>query len=358
MKRIISLIIAAAMLVLLVSCEPKTDPDITTADTAVATTSSRAAAGEPVVVDTMLKSAVGLSDENGVYTVPDGITFIAEGAFVNDTKLTEVIIPDSVTAIGSGAFYGCTSLSSITIPDSVTSLGTMAFYGCVSLENVTLSNNLKELLDDTFYYCQALESIDLPEGMTSIGMSCFYGCISLYDVTFPSTLTSIGSSCFYGCISLRDISNFSSTKLTALSDMIFANCSSLSKIGIPATVTAIGSGAFLYCTNLVDINIPLGVTDVGMMALSYTPWYRENSEKFLVVGDGVLIKSTFNPNSADEPGTLDLSGLEITAIGNSCFANVAAADYNSAYGYQYHANIKKALLMMSLQPRSSMVFLK
>ena len=356
MKKIISLIIAAAMLVLLVSCETKTDPTGSTTGTVSSTTSTRPVAGEPVVEGTTLKSAAGLSDSNGEYTIPDGITFIAEGAFANDEKLTKVNIPSSVTTIGSGAFYGCTSLASVSIPDSVTDIGTMAFYGCVSLEEIKLPSNLKQLLSETFNYCQALESIEIPEGVTSIGPSCFYGCISLSEITFPSTLESIGASCFYGCISLRETNNFSSTKLTVLADMIFGNCTSLSKIFIPSSVTEIGSGAFIYCSNLTDLNIPFGVTDVGMMALNFTPWYRENTDKFFIVGDGVLIKSTYNPNSADEPGTLDLSGLGIKSIGNSCFSNVSAAGYGSAYGYQYCSNIKKIVIPEGVSTVSSGAF--
>ena len=344
MKKIISLIIAAAMLVLLVSCEPKSDPLNTTGSTPEATTAYRPSAGEPVVEDTTLKSAAGLADENGAFTVPDGITFIAEGAFANDEKLVSVTIPDSVTEIGSGAFYGCTSLSSITIPDSVTSLGSMAFYGCVSLESIKLSENITTLYPETFYYCQSLESIDLPEKLTSIGPSCFFGCIALGEVVFPMGLESIGSGCFSGCISLRELTELRNTKIEVISDMVFANCSALHHIALPTNVRSIGSGAFYGCTNLVDINIPFGVSEIGMMALSFTPWYRENTELFLIVGDGVLIKSNFNPNSAEEPGTLDLSGLEIKSIGNSCFANVAAAQYNAMYGYKYHSNIKKVII--------------
>lgn len=345
MKRIISLIIAAAMLVLLVSCETKTDPTgSSTASTTEATTQSGALPGEPVIDGTTLKSAAGLSDENGEYTVPDGITFIAESAFANDEKLTKLTIPSSVTSIGSGAFYACTSLKEIEIPSSVTSIGTMAFYGCISLESIKLPSGLTELNPETFYYCQALESIEIPDGVTVIGPACFYGCISLSDVTFATTLTSIGSNCFAGCISLRNLVDFSLTKLTSISDMTFLNCSSLSKISLPQSVTTIGSGAFMNCTNLYDINMPRGITDVGMMALNYTPWYRDNNEKFFVIGEGVLIKSTYNPNSADEPGTLDLSDLGIISIGNSCFANLSEVGYSSSYGYQYCSNIKKVII--------------
>ena len=354
MKKIISLIIAAAMLVLLVSCETKTNPTNTTET--VATTAYRPSAGEPIVEDNTLKSAVGLADENGVYKVPDGITFIAEGAFANDENLVSVVIPDSVTEIGSGAFYGCTSLSSIDMPDSVTSLGSMAFYGCVSLQTVKLSKNIEILYPETFYYCQSLDEIELPEKLRSIGPSCFFSCIALSKVVFPMDLEIIGSSCFSGCISLRTLTGFTNTKIEAVPEMAFSNCSALLNISFPSSVKSIGSGAFYGCTNLIDANIPLGVTEVGMMAFSFTPWYRENTDAFLIVGDGVLIKSNFNPNSAAEPGTLDLSGLGIRSIGNSCFANVAAAQYSSIYGYKYYSNIKNVIIPEGVVTIGSGVF--
>ena len=43
------------------------------------------------------------------------MTVIGDGAFQNNTVLTEVTIPASITSIGSNAFAGCTNLQSITI---------------------------------------------------------------------------------------------------------------------------------------------------------------------------------------------------------------------------------------------------
>ena len=43
------------------------------------------------------------------------VTEIGEGAFQNNTGLTEVSIPASVTSIGENAFAGCTNLKSITV---------------------------------------------------------------------------------------------------------------------------------------------------------------------------------------------------------------------------------------------------
>lgn len=50
----------------------------------------------------------------GIYTIPDGIQTIAEGAFGYHTQLTSIVIPDSVTYIGDNAFYHCDALTCMT----------------------------------------------------------------------------------------------------------------------------------------------------------------------------------------------------------------------------------------------------
>ena len=74
-------------------------------------------------------------------TIPDGVTRIGDGAFIDCDSLTSVTIPDSVTRIGDGAFFDCDSLTSLTIPDSVTSIGYDAFSDCDSITNVIMSGD-------------------------------------------------------------------------------------------------------------------------------------------------------------------------------------------------------------------------
>ena len=70
---------------------------------------------------------VSLSDDEGVsgnVEIPETVTHngveykvteISEGAFQNNTGLTDVSIPASITSIGANAFAGCTNLKSITV---------------------------------------------------------------------------------------------------------------------------------------------------------------------------------------------------------------------------------------------------
>ena len=98
------------------------------------------------------------------YTVPDGVTAIADAAFSGCAKLTDLPLPDSVARIGQEAFSGCASLSSVRIPDRVTAIEHFTFADCTSLASVTISSKV-----------------------TSIGYYAFSGCSSLTDVVFAGS---------------------------------------------------------------------------------------------------------------------------------------------------------------------------
>lgn len=74
--------------------------------------------------------------------------------------------------------------------------------------------------------------------------------------------------------------------------------SGLKAIGIPDNVTEIEYGAFLSCSNLTEVTIPDTVTAIGTKAFEGTAWLKnwkngdgddDFQEKFLVVGDGILL---------------------------------------------------------------------
>ena len=62
---------------------------------------------------------------------------IGENAFCN-AKLKSIDIPNRVTSIGVGAFVNCTHLESVSIPASVTSIGIYAFAYCEMLAKVSI----------------------------------------------------------------------------------------------------------------------------------------------------------------------------------------------------------------------------
>lgn len=64
---------------------------------------------------------------NTTINIKNGTIEIAEGAFYEQNRLTNIVIPDSVTSINNSAFFGCTGITSITIPDSVEYIGLEVF---------------------------------------------------------------------------------------------------------------------------------------------------------------------------------------------------------------------------------------
>ena len=88
--------------------------------------------------------------KTGSYTIPTGVTAVANYAFDGNTNLFSVIIPNTVTNIGYNAFSSCTGLNSITLPKSLTTIGWDAFGYCPGLTNVYFRGNAPSIAGFTF----------------------------------------------------------------------------------------------------------------------------------------------------------------------------------------------------------------
>ena len=241
-------------------------------------------------------------DQNGVYSIANGITEIGEAAFRGQVGIKKLIIPASVTKIGKSAFRycvnleeivfdlensqlseiaesafeGCSKLKKIVLPTSVTKLGKYAFRDCSSLAEAKI-NGVKELAGYTFLDCVQLKQIDLStvvkvgqqdfsrSGLTSVsipaGMSTgtymFYQCPDLAQVTLPDGLTSIGNYMFRGCTSLTQI-NVPAT-VTTLGNYAFAETGLTSFEFVNPAVT-VGQYLFYGCADLKTVKLANGMT--------------------------------------------------------------------------------------------------
>ena len=276
----------------------------------------------------VLVSCIGQADENGVYVVPETIKMIGENAFAGDASLKEVVIGPNVQVIGSGAFQSCISLKKVTLSEGLETIGSYAFSNCDFLEDIKLPSTLDSVGACAFAYCLSLETISLAH-IRSIGEAAFINCSALESVELSSELEEIDAWAFAQCSALEDISFENVTKLREIGDYVFSGCTMLRSIEIPEGVDRIGIYAFYNCARLSSVSIPSTVQTVDYGALNYTRWYQEKSDDYLIVGDGVLIKTTVHPSA------LDLSDKGIKVIGGMAFYNAAANNDAAEYGYKY-----------------------
>ncbi len=240
--------------------------------------------------------------------------------YVDDSKVTELVIPDTVTEISDYAFSGCTSIKTVVIGDSVTDIGEGAFEYCSNLQSVTMGSNVAYVQDYAFYTCKSLTDVCLSPSTRSVWDFAFAHCTALKNVCVPLRLTSIDRCAFYDCPALTnviyagqqtdrnaisinseandDIKNatwhynngltytFSGGNLTITGvhaafggaleipatiqgypvTAIGANAfekTAITSVSLPESITAIETGAFWFCDTLTSITIPASVTSIG-----------------------------------------------------------------------------------------------
>lgn len=156
----------------------------------------------------------------GAYSIPNGVTTIAESAFVSSTKLTVINIPNSVTTIEKSAFSNCASLVSVTIPDGVTEIASSTFNQCTNLSLIDFGKKITRIGSFSFQYCSSLQSVVIPEGVKVIEWVAFDGCHNLSSISIPSTVDSIYRSAFH-LDNLETVYNYSKVPQTISRDVFW-----------------------------------------------------------------------------------------------------------------------------------------
>ena len=141
----------------------------------------------------------------------DGSNYISEGGCIIN-KLTKTLvlggikaeIPSSVKAIGIYAF-AWRNITELTLPDTITKIEGGAFLECELLTSISLPANLTQIEIETFYNCKSLTEILLPSGITKIDKFAFSNCTSLTSCNIPVGLTTLESEAFLYSTSLKSI---------------------------------------------------------------------------------------------------------------------------------------------------------
>ena len=214
------------------------------------------------------------------YAVPQSVTSIGEYAFGGDIpSLKTVIIPDTVTEIGNGAFMDFYGLEYIDIPTSVTEIGDNAFNGCSQLASITIPNSVTEIGASAFRLCSSLQSVSLTEGLKSIGDYAFSGAYELSNIKLPNSLNDISPTAFFYCENfceyLTDVSNpyFSVTDGVLYSkdktELVSYPCGKKgNEYSVLSGTESIGDYA-IVSNNLDSVYVPQSVEEIGKNSVGY-----------------------------------------------------------------------------------------
>lgn len=217
---------------------------------------------------------------------------IDSNAFVDQRKITTVVIPTTVIQIGSGVFAGCNRLESITLPflgANISSNGTFsylfgsaaipqslkkvtvtvqdrvvdsAFANCNYIEQIFYEKEIEYIGANSFNGCEALRSfnsseegtINLSGAMDKIGNSAFKNCEAIIHIIFSDEIMIIDNYAFSGCKNIEEVNL--TNRITTIGDYAFQELKKLKLITVPNNVTVIGMGAFYGCNAVEKITIP------------------------------------------------------------------------------------------------------
>ena len=214
--------------------------------------------GELAFSDNLGLTSITVDESNTVYRSEDGVLMTKDGTellvYPAAKTGTAYTIPDGVTSIADGAFMLCDGLTSITIPGSVTSIGMSAFSCCTGLTSITIPSSVTSIGDGAFGQCTGLTSVTIPSSVTSIGDGAFSWCSSLTSIIVD------GANTKYKSVDGVLMSKYGSTLL------VYPAGKAATSYAIPNGVTTISREAFGYCVNLTSITIPGSVTSIGVSA--------------------------------------------------------------------------------------------
>ena len=314
--------------------------------------------GHCLIVNDTLKAFAPREVRN--YTVPAGVTAIANFAFFTCIELDTITISAGVTSIGEYAFDDCQTLNTVTIPGSLTTIGKMAFSGCISLEKfkgeLASEDGRYFVINDTLraFAPSGLSEYAIPEGVAAIGTYAFSNCKGLKTVTIPNSVAAIDSFAFCQCDSLASVTI--GKNVTSICDAAFAGCcllekfegkfasddghclivndtlkafapDNLTEFTIPDDVTVIGEYVFNYYGNLTSVTIGESVTTIAKGAFELC--------------DGLTsVTIGKNVTTIGEGAFRSCSALKSITVNNPNPVNVGGTKYNDAFYEVDAANCK------------------
>lgn len=221
-------------------------------------------------------------------------------------------LPEGCKIIAPYACRYAIGFERVWIPDGYEEIGDFAFYFNRSFAEVRLPESMRRIGRSAFYNCQGLGGINIPEGLERTGVDCFLG-TGIFTPLYNQKVF------FYLPPALRNGEYTIPGNPERISDGAFSDnalqTSQLSAIHIPASVKEIGGHAFYGNSHLTNIELPEGLTTIGLYAFSGTGVETLTiPESVTSIGEGALA-NCHSLVTVDLPSELTVIPV---ALFNSC----------------------------------------
>lgn len=292
--------------------------------------------------DVTATQLIGALDIPSTYRASDAeeakpVITIADRAFMNCEKITQVTIPESIDTIGAYAFGYCTGIESITIPNTIKSIRNNAFSSS-GIKTITLPDNLTEI-PEGMMSSTPLTAIDIPKTVTKIGSAAFCWCQSLEGVEIPAAVDTIFARTFEKCTSLKTVKFNDGLKRIEDGSWAgaFMGCTSLKELVFPETLEYIGTMAFENCRGLETITLPASVADYGTNVFAACAGLKK------VINKKTYGVSTYYNLFSTDPEKFVYGNSRYMTIYNNCVLNYPfGASYWSS-PWSFFANVQEGI---------------
>ncbi len=272
--------------------------------------------------------------------VPSTVTEVGNGPFDGCPDLRTLEYNPNTKTAPYRLCYICPSLEKVVLGDSIEAIANQAFYQCERLTDVTLPKNLVECGSGggVFYECNSLEYITLPDTVELIGLSCFYNCESLKYVNLPTSLKTIGAYAFYQCDAMTGSWMIPST-IENIYQHAFDECTL--QVQLPDGMTQMEDGSFCFVIDLKttgELNYEyayevLNLVNAQRSAVGLAPLTMDADLMDTAMqraAECVLSFSHTRPNGMDCFAACDKMSGENIAVGNNTPESVVKSWMGSA----------------------------
>ncbi|MDL2294589.1 leucine-rich repeat domain-containing protein [Ruminococcaceae bacterium OttesenSCG-928-D13] len=216
MKKILSVLLAFALMAALAACGKKDEPPTTStpadsSDAPAASSTPTPPDDEPLLpidpyadVPEDPKFFYWYDDKDNIiveqYTGSNSIVRIpaefeglpvteigndgTAGVFVGSETIEVVIIPEGVVKINSRAFKGLPNLKTVILPSTLKYMYTYVFDDCPNLTDIVLPDNLISMAEGVFNDCDSLTRMAIPDSVTHDFRKAFNGVPVGFELVF------------------------------------------------------------------------------------------------------------------------------------------------------------------------------